>query len=510
MKSELVLYFLLTLMAFSPCRGLAQQAEYNMGNNWVYPNAQKYIGSDFVNTASGSFMNDGVIWYSRNFENNGAVNCINPVPSTLIQFVGTAQQYIKGTGTTRFYNVCFRNQLTTDAFSLEQDIVVAHQADFTNGVVTAVQSSPEAMTNMFILEDGASWANASDNSYVDGFVRKIGNSAFTFPVGDGGFYRFAAISAPSVATDHFTARYVFADPGLAGYTRASKESSVGLVSNREYWIVNRTNGTSNVQLTLSWAVSKTSATVSEDLDKLQIVRWDGSKWVNEGNVATTGNVNEGTITANISGYGVFTLATAIQLPDNSPPVVTANPVATWANTPVNGEVTATDTDGDALVFTITSDPAYGTVILTIDGAYTYTPEFNYVGGDSFNITVNDGRGGIVTVTVTVSVEEASDCEVFIPNGFSPNGDGIHDYFRITCLDKYENPVIEIYNRWGNLVYKIEHYGDIGFWGSEFKAFWDGKANQSWSSSKGVLRSGTYYYVLKLDNRLKTGSVFINK
>jgi gliding motility-associated-like protein len=67
----------------------------------------------------------------------------------------------------------------------------------------------------------------------------------------------------------------------------------------------------------------------------------------------------------------------------------------------------------------------------------------------------------------------------IPNAFSPNGDGINDYWSVDGLKARPNATTEIYNRYGQIVFK-----GIGF------APWDG----TW---KGLLLPfGTYYYVIK--------------
>lgn len=72
-------------------------------------------------------------------------------------------------------------------------------------------------------------------------------------------------------------------------------------------------------------------------------------------------------------------------------------------------------------------------------------------------------------------------DLFIPNVFTPNGDGKNDKFKIVGLENYPNSAIAIYNRWGNEVYHSTNYQND----------WDGAG----------LNEGTYYYVLKL----RTGS-----
>ena len=86
-------------------------------------------------------------------------------------------------------------------------------------------------------------------------------------------------------------------------------------------------------------------------------------------------------------------------------------MTTPEDTPVNGTVTATDVDGDALTFSKASDPSHGTVTVNTNGTYTYTPALNYNGPDSFTVTVSDGHGGTDTVTVNVTVTPVNDAPV---------------------------------------------------------------------------------------------------
>ncbi|RYD95296.1 MAG: tandem-95 repeat protein, partial [Sphingobacteriales bacterium] len=88
---------------------------------------------------------------------------------------------------------------------------------------------------------------------------------------------------------------------------------------------------------------------------------------------------------------------------NDAPVATSPAITTPMNTPKTGVVSASDVDGDPLTFTITTAPANGTVVVNADGTYTYTPTTGYAGNDSFTITVSDGKGGITTVTIPVTI-----------------------------------------------------------------------------------------------------------
>jgi gliding motility-associated-like protein len=391
MNYQKIVFEIFWFLALIPAGGRAQTTELNKVSNWIYPAAQKYVGMDFINEPTGTLINNGAVWYTHNFTNNGKVDfataqAIDPAVS---KFSGTATQHLSGTGTTRFYSLFLGSDLVDNAFSLEQNITVAHRIDFIKGIVVASQATPQTMTNMVLMENGADWTNTSDLSYVDGFVSKTGNSAFTFPIGGGGYYRPVSISAPTATTDCFAARYVYGDPNSAGFTRTQRDNLALHVSNKEYWVLNRRAGNSDVQLTLSWDATKTSVSMPSDLRKIRIVRWNGSMWITEGNVSTTGNFTSGTVTANASGYGVFSLATYLVTS-----VAMNDSVSTLEDHPVSGNVLSNDSvfEGSTLALTgfsvgsISGQPGsvltisnVGTITMATDGVYTFTPALNYDG-----------------------------------------------------------------------------------------------------------------------------------
>lgn len=102
-------------------------------------------------------------------------------------------------------------------------------------------------------------------------------------------------------------------------------------------------------------------------------------------------------------------------------------------------VAATDVDGDPLTFTA-SDPQNGTVTGGEGGQFTYTPDADFNGTDTFDVTVDDGNGGqataTVTVTVTANTSEVRSIDVGTPGDpvvFDANGSGftLGDDFQFT-------------------------------------------------------------------------------
>ncbi|MFW1999829.1 tandem-95 repeat protein, partial [Acinetobacter ursingii] len=110
---------------------------------------------------------------------------------------------------------------------------------------------------------------------------------------------------------------------------------------------------------------------------------------------------------------------------NDAPTATTNSVTTDEDTAVTGNVVGQDVDGDSLSYTVSSNPSHGTVSIdSATGGYTYTPNANYNGSDSFEVTVSDGKGGATTVTVPVTVTAVNDAPVAQATTASGNEDTI--------------------------------------------------------------------------------------
>jgi gliding motility-associated-like protein/uncharacterized repeat protein (TIGR01451 family) len=89
---------------------------------------------------------------------------------------------------------------------------------------------------------------------------------------------------------------------------------------------------------------------------------------------------------------------------------------------------------------------------------------------------------IASAEVVVNLPSTTECGFFF-NQFSPNGDGTNDRLKINCIEQYPNNSIEIYNRYGNLVFEARGMTD----GST----WDGTRKNE------AVPDGTYFYILDL-------------
>ncbi|WP_052380483.1 Ig-like domain-containing protein [Paenibacillus camerounensis] len=122
----------------------------------------------------------------------------------------------------------------------------------------------------------------------------------------------------------------------------------------------------------------------------------------------TGFVGTDSFTVRVlDGKGGVAVGTVVVNVFNRPPVAQNLSLVTPVNAPVAGQIPATDPDGNALTYTVSVPPANGSVVLNADGSFTYTPNFNFIGVDTFSVLVSDGYGGTATSNVTIAIPVAA-------------------------------------------------------------------------------------------------------
>ena len=80
--------------------------------------------------------------------------------------------------------------------------------------------------------------------------------------------------------------------------------------------------------------------------------------------------------------------------------------------------------------------------------------------------------------------------VVIYDALTPNGDGDNETFIIDGIEEFPNATIKIINRWGNVVYESEN----GYLND-----WDGTSNAELTIGNNELPTGTYFYILDLND-----------
>ncbi|KAA9038082.1 gliding motility-associated C-terminal domain-containing protein [Ginsengibacter hankyongi] len=116
----------------------------------------------------------------------------------------------------------------------------------------------------------------------------------------------------------------------------------------------------------------------------------------------------------------------------------------------------------------------------ITGTETLVPVVSPPASQVYVLNVISNKGcGTATDSVLVKVYQ----QLYIPNAFTPNGDGVNDNWFIETLQAYPGAQVKVYNRYGQIVFD-NHRKNI---------WWDGKF-------KGVqLTSGAYVYIIDLKN-----------
>jgi gliding motility-associated-like protein len=131
----------------------------------------------------------------------------------------------------------------------------------------------------------------------------------------------------------------------------------------------------------------------------------------------------------------------------------------------------------------------------MDNPVSHTPTVTFPDYGNFSeysvysVTGITREGCIENSRITIDVGR-----IVVPTGFTPNGDGKHDKWIIDNAELYPNIVVEVFNRWGEKVFESKGYNkDIAF---------DGKRNGR------NLPSGTYYYIITINNNISKGTVTI--
>ncbi len=156
----------------------------------------------------------------------------------------------------------------------------------------------------------------------------------------------------------------------------------------------------------------------------------GERMLRPGDVLTAQQVSEMTFvsgttqddaTATITYLPVFsnglageaTMTLSIRGRENKAPIAEDCAFETYKNLEVAGTLKVRDPEGQEMQFTLTRPPKRGTIEISPDGSFTYTPKKNKVGVDSFTFTATDPAGKTSReATVTVSILKPTDARQY--------------------------------------------------------------------------------------------------
>ncbi len=198
-------------------------------------------------------------------------------------------------------------------------------------------------------------------------------------------------------------------------------------------------------------------------------------------------------------YTTAVIATVSAEPQDTITEARPDEAVTVKNTPVEIPVLANDLIENGLgnlgalaELLILNPPGLGQAEYhAATGTITYTPHPDTCGTDAFIYRIKDKRDVQDTALVRITVN----CDkLLIFNGFSPNGDNLNDVWHIPGIEDYPANTVQVFNRWGNLVFEQKGYNKQNAWDGR----WNGKD----------LPDGTYYYLIDLGKGQKPLSGYL--
>jgi gliding motility-associated-like protein len=133
--------------------------------------------------------------------------------------------------------------------------------------------------------------------------------------------------------------------------------------------------------------------------------------------------------------------------------------------------------------------------LLLDGA-------TYYGYNTSTTNTCLSVNGLKVTVILTNCPDPVTYDFFIPDGFSPNDDGVNDTFKIPKIDFiYPNYSIDIFNRYGNIMFS----------GNKNRPEWSGKTDSG--STGGIAPNGVYFYVINFNKDNKSplqGRIYLNR
>jgi len=218
-------------------------------------------------------------------------------------FCGTANQSITKAET--FTNLVFNSTASTPAFTATQAITITNSLELIDGVLKGNTSNPVK------LLAGCTITGASQQSYINGKVEKVGSDDFIFPIGSSDRYAPIGVSDLGTATT-LSAQYFNSSPSNID----KMDRMINRLSGKEYWTINRTSGSAVPKVSLYWLDSDYSEIA--DVDVISVSRYNETvgKWQPQGekedqdvhSIPEGGDYSAGYVATEnpVEGFGAFT------------------------------------------------------------------------------------------------------------------------------------------------------------------------------------------------------------
>lgn len=259
-----------------------------------------------TNGIDGSIDNEGDIYIEGDWNNNALAGTVFVNLNALgnVHFTGPNAQALGGTQPTHFESLTINNSSATGV-TLDEPIEVNQALTMVDGIAFT------DATNLITIVDGGSSNDGNSGSFVDGPIRKIGNTDFLFPTGDGTIW--APIEVTSIAggasTDEYTSEYFDASAPFPNNLPASGINNVSLI---EYWDISHTGSATSTDVTLYWKDAVRSDILDLTGGDLLVVRYNTgiSEWEVRGSSicagSTVGVGGTGCVTGNFTSFSYVT------------------------------------------------------------------------------------------------------------------------------------------------------------------------------------------------------------
>lgn len=203
-------------------------------------------------------------------------------------------------------------------------------------------------------------------------------------------------------------------------------------------------------------------------------------WSNGASTFSLTGLPAGIYTATVTDNGNCTVVTSVTISGPTAITATASDIVSACPDKANGQAAVVVNGGTPAYTIIWSNGTSGNIITDV------LP-------NDYTVTVTDANNCVTVIGVTIPALSASDAQcddLLIPQMVTPNGDGKNDLFVIRKIEAYPNNTLNIFNRWGSLVYSKKGY----------KNEWNGVANVGDGTGNSILPTGTYFIILDLGDQ----------
>jgi gliding motility-associated-like protein len=172
--------------------------------------------------------------------------------------------------------------------------------------------------------------------------------------------------------------------------------------------------------------------------------------------------------------------------ENNAPSVQNQSIITSHSTPVKIIIDASDPDGDNLSL---AEIVFNNAIAEVSEVDSMGISFIYKSLDSnlerdeLSVVVKDDGIPFSSAIGTVQIQFLVEIKIEASQIFSPDGNNINDDFYIQNIEEYPENTVQIYDRWGGLIFEANGYDNQS-------VVWDGTGNNG-----RIVPNGTYYFLI---------------